>query len=111
MLLQNKYDISITNEILNEYEEIISTKYSVQVASNVIRTLLLLNNVSLINVYYKWQLIQSDKDYNKFVDCAIASNADYIVTNDKHFNILTKIDFTKVKCINTIQLTKIIEIL
>jgi DUF1016 N-terminal domain len=36
------------------------------------------------------------EDDNKFVDIAIASNADYIITNDKHFKILSKISFTKV---------------
>ena len=25
---------------------------------------------------------------NKFVDCAIVADADYIVSNDKHFNVL-----------------------
>ena len=33
---------------------------------------------------------------NKFVDCAIASGADYIVTNDAHYRILEQISFPKV---------------
>lgn len=45
---------------------------------------------------------------NKFVDCAIASNADYLVTNDKHFDILKKVDFPKV---NTIKIDKFIKFL
>ncbi len=47
-------------------------------------------------------MIQTDPDDNKFVDCAIASQADYIVTNDKHFDILAQITFPKVEVI-TIQ--------
>ena len=39
-------------------------------------------------------------DRNKFVDCAIASNADFIVTNDGHFNVLKNIPFPKVKVIS-----------
>jgi len=39
-------------------------------------TLLLLPNVIQVNVYYNWNLIQNDRDDDKFVDCAIASNAD-----------------------------------
>ncbi len=102
-LLQQEFQIVITNEILLEYEEIISKKYSVTAAKNVVRTLLLLPNVSKSDVYYNWFLITNDADDNKFVDCAIAANADYIVTNDKHFNILKKIDFPAVKAINLSQ--------
>ena len=102
-LLQQKYEIAITNDILMEYEEIISKKYSKFVAKNVVRNLLLSNNVKQTKVFYNWDLIQQDKDDNKFVDCAIASNADYIVTNDKHFNCLDEVEFPTVKCINMDQ--------
>lgn len=102
-LLNQRYEIALTNEILIEYEEIISAKYSVPVAKNVIRTLLLLPNVSRIEVYYNWQLIRLDPDDDKFVDCAIASNADFIVTHDKHFNVLKDIDFPKVQTVNLAQ--------
>ena len=43
--------------------------------------------------YILWNLINNDPDDNKFVDCAINAGADYIVTQDKHFNILKNIDF------------------
>lgn len=58
--------------------------------------LLLFPHVHLITPHYKWQLILYDQDDDKFVDCAIAANADYIVTNDKHFQILKGIEFPKV---------------
>jgi predicted nucleic acid-binding protein len=45
-------------------------------------------------------LIKTDPDDNKFVDCAISANAKFIVTNDKHFNILQKIEFPKVSVLN-----------
>ena len=54
-------------------------------------------------VYYKWDLIQADSDDNKFVDCAITAGADYIVTQDKHFNILKTIDFPSVAIANIHQ--------
>jgi predicted nucleic acid-binding protein len=41
--------------------------------------------------------IEKDKDDNKFVDCAIAGNADYIISNDKHFNILSQIEFPSIE--------------
>lgn len=45
-------------------------------------------------------MISQDPDDNKFVDCAIASNSDWIVTNDKHFHILKGIDFPRVNVIS-----------
>jgi predicted nucleic acid-binding protein len=83
-----------------EYEEIIANKYNIEVAKNVIRTLLILPNVKRVNVYYQWNLITTDKDDNKFVDCAICANANMIVTEDKHFNILNQIDFPEVNVVS-----------
>jgi uncharacterized protein len=96
-LIHHEFELAITTDILSEYEEIISDKYSATVARNVIRTLLLLPNVIQVNVYYNWNLIQNDRDDDKFVDCAIASNADAIITHDKHFSILENISFPSVK--------------
>lgn len=40
-------------------------------------------------------MIESDHDYDKFVDCAFAANATYIVSDDKHFDVLKEISFTQ----------------
>lgn len=32
-----------------------------------------------------------DPDDNKFIDCYVAAYADYLVTNDNHFNVLQQI--------------------
>ena len=98
-LLNNVYELYISNEVLLEYEEIISSKYSEEVAKDVIRTLLLLENVVLVTPFFKWDLIADDKDDNKFVDCYLLSNSDVLVSNDRHFNILKEIDFPKVNVI------------
>jgi uncharacterized protein len=81
----------ITNEILTEYEEIISEKLSPNTANAVIRTLMELDNVFPSSIYFKYNLIIQDPDDDKFIDCAFASNCDYLVTNDNHFNILDTI--------------------
>jgi len=103
-LLSEKFEIAFTTEILAEYEEIISLKYSPAVARNVIRTLLLLPNGVRTVVYYNWDLIQHDKDDNKFVDCAVAANADAVITHDKHFNILKEVPFPPIIVMNIFEL-------
>ncbi|MES1250235.1 MAG: putative toxin-antitoxin system toxin component, PIN family, partial [Chitinophaga rupis] len=70
------------------------------VAANVIRVLLELPNVRLATSYFNLNIITADPDDNKFVDCAFASNADYIVTNDNDFNILKRINFPTIRVIN-----------
>lgn len=94
-ILEQEFEVSISNEILTEYGEIISVKYNQSVSKNVIRTLLTLPNVYQTKIYYNWNLISNDEDDNKFVDCFLASRANIIVTNDKHFNILKEIEFPK----------------
>ena len=91
-----KYVLCYSNEILNEYQEILSHYYSFELAKYVIDAILNAPNAEQITVYYKWQLIINDPDDNKFVDCAVSANANYIVTNDRHFKVLGNIDFPKV---------------
>lgn len=98
-ILKNKFDLFITNEILLEYEEIISEKYSINTANHTIRSLLEFENVKHLIIYFKTNYILQDNDDNKFVDCAIACNHDYLVTNDKHFNVLNTINFPKINII------------
>lgn len=59
--------------------------------------MLLLPNVHLIEPSYVWELIKTDPDDNKFIDCYIAGSADALVGNDKHFDILHQINFPMVK--------------
>ena len=99
-LVDDEYDLFITNEILMEYEEVISLKYNSSVARDVIKSLLILPNVYKTSIYYNWNLIADDTDDNKFVDCAINSNTHLLVTNDKHFQVLKNIDFPKIVVTN-----------
>lgn len=105
-LLNGGYELAITNEILSEYTEIIERKTNSIVAMNIAELLLNLGNVKKVDVYYKWDLIKQDPDDNKFVDCAISANVKFVVTNDKHFNILKEIDFPKVEVISVDEFLK-----
>lgn len=95
-LNNEEFDLFISNDVLSEYEEIIEKKTNNQIAQKTIRYLLTLPNVYLVNPYFNWILIENDPDDNKFVDCAVAGNVDYIITNDKHFDVLKTLDFPKI---------------
>ncbi|MEZ5042149.1 MAG: putative toxin-antitoxin system toxin component, PIN family [Saprospiraceae bacterium] len=98
-LIDGEFEICVTTEILNEYAEILERHMSYELAEYVVKTILNLAQTHQIDIYYKWNLIR-DADDNKFVDCAIASNAKYLVSHDKHFNILKTINFPKVEVIS-----------
>ena len=55
---------------------------------------------------FNFQLPFADEDDQKFVDCAVCGNADFLVTNDKHYNMLKDIKFPKVKVIRAAHLLK-----
>ena len=87
-LRDGAFTLVISNEILTEYEEILTRQTSPGIAQNVIKFILALPNVIEQQVYFRWNLIHVDPDDNKFIDCAIAAGAKYIVTEDKHFNTI-----------------------
>jgi putative PIN family toxin of toxin-antitoxin system len=107
-LIHDKFDLFITNEILNEYDEVISRYYDNSVSRNIINTLLILPNVFKTDVYFNWNLIPNDFDDNKFVDCVISSNSHLLVTNDKHFQVLNNVDFPKVKVAGVDEFEKLL---
>jgi putative PIN family toxin of toxin-antitoxin system len=99
-LLNKRFDLIISNDVLNEYTEIIAQKSNATVATNISEMLLTLSNVQKQDIFYKWNLIEVDKDDNKFVDCAISGDADYLVSNDKHFNCLKIVAFPKLSVLS-----------
>ena len=92
-----KYTLCVSNEILEEYEEIIASHMSPLAATIAVETILRANNVIRVDARFRFDLITVDQDDNKFVDCAIVSNADYIVSEDSHFNVLKNIPFPHVE--------------
>jgi putative PIN family toxin of toxin-antitoxin system len=95
-LFENKYELCVSTEILLEYEEKIITFFDAQVAETLISALLMRSNVKKIEPYFDLYLIKNDIDDNKFVNCAFAGNVHYLVSNDKHFNVLKTTPFPKI---------------
>jgi putative PIN family toxin of toxin-antitoxin system len=106
-LIESKYILCLTTDILLEYAEIIEQKMSLLASENALNTLENLSNIEFITSYYKFNLLK-DWDDNKFVDCVIASNADYIVTHDADFNVLKSIHFSRISIITTLEFNEIL---
>jgi len=97
--LNEDFRLCLSNEIMTEYEEILTNRISPAFADMIIHVILNSENVVFVYPAFRFNLIPADPDDNKFVDCAIVANADYIVSQDAHFNILKTIDFPKVNVI------------
>ncbi|MEK7254372.1 MAG: putative toxin-antitoxin system toxin component, PIN family, partial [Bacteroidota bacterium] len=95
--LAKEFDLLLSNEILSEYLEKLEEKASSEVANNIAEVLINARNVNLVHIYFNWNLIAHDPDDNKYVDCAVAGNATWIVSNDRHFNVLKNIAFPKIE--------------
>ena len=106
--VNGKYTLCITNEILAEYEEILTDKVGAEIASNVITAILDLPNTKMIQVYYHLHLITADPDDDKFVDCAFKANARYIVTQDHHYDVLKQTPFPFIDVVGIDEFIKVL---
>jgi len=109
LILNEQVQIAYTNEILAEYEEQLASHWHPDVAIAVTRSLTELPNALSTTIYYNLRLIDKDEDDNKFVDCAFAANADFIVTNDSHFNVLKTIDFPSIPTLRIDEFKQLLE--
>ena len=97
--LAGKYFLCVSNEVILEYEEILTAKVGGVVANNIVNAILAAPNTIYINPQFRYHLIEADPDDNKFVDCVITAKAKYIVTQDRHYDVVRfnpKYDFTAV---------------
>ncbi|MCU0468782.1 MAG: putative toxin-antitoxin system toxin component, PIN family [Arcicella sp.] len=108
-IISGDFELALTTEILNEYDEIISKKWHPDVAKDVLRTLLELPNIALIDIFYQLNLIAGDPDDNKFVDCAFSANAQYLVSNDRYLAVLRDIPFPKIPLVTIQEFKKIVK--
>lgn len=106
--VDGKYTLCISNEILAEYEEILTQKVGAEIASNVISAILDLPNTKMIQVYYHLRLITADPDDNKFIDCAFKANARYIVTEDHHYDVLKQTPFPYIDVLGIDEFIKVL---
>lgn len=107
-ILSGEVCICVSNEVLEEYEEILGNKTNSNVARAVVRAILEAPKLKRVEPTFFYHMIIADPDDNKFVDRAICGNAELLVTNDAHFDILKTIDFPKVEIIKLQEYIKLV---
>ena len=106
-LLKHEFSLCVTTDILEEYEEIIERFLGAEAAQNFMEFLETLPNIDHVTNHIRWQLITPDPDDDKFADCYLWGNALYLVTEDKHFNVLKARGFPKINVINLKEFTQL----
>jgi len=100
--------LCITNEIIEEYIEILQKIVGYEVSEYIVKTIINSPFTEFFTPYYHFELIKADPDDNKFVDCAIVAHARYVVTNDHHYDVLKEIPFPKVQIISIQDFMKVV---
>lgn len=95
-LIEGRFVLCVSNDILFEYREVLEKKTTSAIAENVINFIAISPFTEKVDIYFNFNLIATDESDNKFTDCAISSNADHLISNDHHFNILRTIDFPRI---------------
>lgn len=106
-ILSGEVCLCVSNEVVEEYEEILGNKTNPQVAKAVVNAILAVPQLKKVEPAFFYHLITADPDDNKFVDCAICGNAELLVTNDAHFDVLKDIKFPKVEIIKLQEYMKL----
>lgn len=90
--LNRRYQWAVSTSILWEYREVITQRSGARRWQELERVFDLADRIGGLLVrstpHYQFHVITTDPDDNKFTDCAIAANADYVITEDSHFALL-----------------------
>jgi len=91
-LLDGRLTLAVSTAILLEYEEVTTELSGSERWRDVAAFLDLLaqlhGNIRQVESQFRFGVIAADPDDNKFCDCAIAAEAEFVVTEDGHFDAL-----------------------
>ena len=106
-ILSGEWIFCLTNEILLVYWEVLEQKTEPTVANDIIFFLISHPSVHFVENYIRLNLIYQDADDNKFCDCCFSASAKFLITNDRHFETLKKIEFPSLPVLNTSEIRKL----
>ena len=90
-LMDGRIEFAVSTAILLEYEEVAAAMYGQVFAREVMNFLDLATASGFVRhlaPQFHFRLLTADPDDDIFADCAIAAGAEYIITEDRHFEAL-----------------------
>ena len=98
-LLLGDYELVVSTSILLEYEEVLARHHGPYPTAVTLSSLLLLDNLVRQRISYDFRLVENDPDDDKFVNAYVAGQADYLVTDDRHFRRVLASAFPAVRVV------------
>lgn len=109
--LNEQIEFCVSTGVMMEYEEILSLKTSPHFAEIIMKTLINKPNLVRVNPAWHFNLITSDPDDNMFVDCAVCGQAEYIISNDRHFDVLKQnVSFPQLRVLKIQEFVELLNI-
>ena len=106
-LIETKTDIFSSAEILLEYKQVLKRDFDIYTDKEIENvTEKVVFSLKLIEPNKKENAVKEDPDDNKIIDCAVASNSNYIVTYDNH--LLKLKDYKQIKITKPEELLKLL---
>ena len=91
-LEQGHISWAVSTPILIEYEEVIRRHAGAAAWAAVARMIEIISLIRQTIIFtaptYRFRNITGDPDDDAFADCAIVANADWIITEDRHFDVM-----------------------
>lgn len=90
--VEGRWQWAVSTDNAAEYEEVIIRMLGAARWRKLMRLIDLMDvaseGVLHVATYFQFLAIPADRDDDKFADCAISANADFIITSDRHFAAL-----------------------
>lgn len=101
----------MSKEILGEFSNVLGYKeIQDKIRDKNLEMKRTIEKIALLSVfiepYRKFEVISEDPDDNKFLDCAVAGKADFIITQDKH--LLKLKEFNGIKILKPDEFLRVI---
>lgn len=101
--LAKRYELVVSTSLLLEYEEILTERNGPLVGDSILAVLLTRSNVRRQRISFDFRLVEQDPDDDKFANAYVASQADYLVTDDRHFRVVLASQFPQVRVVSAAE--------
>lgn len=101
--LAKEYELVVSTSILLEYAEILTERNGPLVGDSILTVLMTRSNVRRQRISYDFRLVEQDPDDDKFVNAYVAGQADYLVTDDRHFRVVLASRFPQVRVVSVVE--------
>lgn len=95
-LRRKRYQLLISRKILEEYKVVINRFERISLTKRKKLLGKIRAHSNWVSTKEKFAVIKDDPKDNKFIDCAVTGNADFLVTGDKHLLALKEFQGIKI---------------